>query len=242
MYCPNPFPAPENFWVVSQAPPFSHRGTAGKPDGSAHEAFLADVLALTGEQDDPLRPAVRNIPPSCGVFTASRTDSAPRSVEGPLEDRTEAQTGARRASPLGSASTSAPEPQHALAPSRRKQHTSECCRHRSERHTGRLPWIRSGPRRHLFLGKATSLHPGNRATVSRSAAPAPCHDEHALCCSRTRNRPCITFAFNQRGCAIGRGITKLMVELARPRPRIVRFVRQTFQGGIICLLIGFGRG
>ena len=39
-----------------------------------------------------------------------------------------------------------------------------------------------------------------------------------------------------------RRIAKLMVELARPRPRIVRLVRQTFEGGTVCLLIGFGRG
>ena len=34
------------------------------------------------------------------------------------------------------ASTTAPEFRPSLAPSRRKQHTFGCCRHRSERHTG----------------------------------------------------------------------------------------------------------
>jgi hypothetical protein len=27
-----------------------------------------------------------------------------------------------------------------------------------------------------------------------------CREEHALCRSRNRNRPCITFAFNRGGC------------------------------------------
>jgi hypothetical protein len=40
----------------------------------------------------------------------------------------------------------------------------------------------------------------------------------------------------------GASQTLPVVESPRSRPRVVRFVRQTFEGGVISILIGFGRG
>jgi hypothetical protein len=57
--------------------------------------------------------------------------------------------------------------------------------------------IRFG-RWHL-IDQGDAAAPGS-VTKSRNAAPTACREEHALCRSRNRNRPCITFAFNRRGC------------------------------------------